>query len=289
MSSLRAAPPGRSVRRMRRQYPADEGRRGNPAGGRPLAAHGARQGEPAVAWLDARAPRRRTARALLRAARDRRLRTASRSCPRCRTGSRSCAIRRPASARSPASPPASRWRRRARRSPPCAPSTPRSPTRRCWRRSSSALGEGTAAVPVSDDRPQPLFAAYRTGLAGLAAALLADGERRVSALGERAGARSVEPFELLVVDDVAAFDPGFASFLSFDNADAYDGALAVPQPLVTVTGGLAGPPDHPGLDDRPRAPRARRRRGAAARGRSARRRGDAALRGRRARAGDLTG
>jgi molybdopterin-guanine dinucleotide biosynthesis protein A len=106
----------------------------------------------------------------------------------------------------------------------------------------SAIGEGTAAVPVSADRPQPLFAAYRTGLAGLAAALLADGERRVSALGERAGARTVEPFELLVVDDVAAFDPGFASFLSFDNADAYDGALAVPQPLVTVTGGLAGPP-----------------------------------------------
>ena len=35
-----------------------------------------------------------------------------------------------------------------------------------------------------------------------------DGERRVSALGERAGARMVEPFELLVVDDVAAFDPG---------------------------------------------------------------------------------
>jgi hypothetical protein len=95
---------------------------------------------------------------------------------------------------------------------------------------------------VSDDRPQPLFAAYRTGLAGLAAAMLADGERRVSALGERAGARTVEPFELLVVDDVAAFDPGFASFLSFDSADAYDGALAVPQPLVKVTGGLAGPP-----------------------------------------------
>ena len=52
----------------------------------------------------------------------------------------------------------------------------------------------------------------------------------------------VEPFELLVVDDVAAFDPELASFLSFDDADAYDGALAVPQPLVSVTGGLAGPP-----------------------------------------------
>ena len=53
----------------------------------------------------------------------------------------------------------------------------------------------------------------------------------------------MEPFELLVVDDVAAFDPALASFLSFDDADAYDGALAVPQPLVRVTGGLAGPPE----------------------------------------------
>jgi molybdopterin-guanine dinucleotide biosynthesis protein A len=106
----------------------------------------------------------------------------------------------------------------------------------------SALGESPAAIPVKADRLQPLFAAYRTNLASLAVALLADGERRVSALGEHAGARSVEPFELLVVDDVAAFDPELASFLSFDNADAYDGALAVPQPLVTVTGGLAGPP-----------------------------------------------
>jgi hypothetical protein len=51
----------------------------------------------------------------------------------------------------------------------------------------------------------------------------------------------VEPFELLVVDDVAAFDPELASFLSFDDADAYAGALALPQPLVRVTGGLAGP------------------------------------------------
>ncbi len=105
-----------------------------------------------------------------------------------------------------------------------------------------ALGEGPAVVPLCDDRPQPLFAVYRTALAGLAAALVADGERRAVVLGERAGARMVEPFELLVVDDVAAFDPDLASFRSFDDADSYDGALALPQPLVTVTGGLAGPP-----------------------------------------------
>ncbi len=104
-----------------------------------------------------------------------------------------------------------------------------------------ALGTAPAVVPVSEGRPQPLFAVYRTELAFLGAALVADGERRAAQLGERAGARLVEPFELLVVDDIAEFDPGLASFLSFDTHDAYDGALAVPQPLVRVTGGLAGP------------------------------------------------
>jgi molybdopterin-guanine dinucleotide biosynthesis protein A len=106
-----------------------------------------------------------------------------------------------------------------------------------------ALGTAPAVVPVSDGRPQPLFAVYRTELAFLAAALVADGERRAAQLGERAGARLVEPFELLVVDDVAAFDPAFASFVSVDHIDAYEGALALPQPLVRVTGGLAGPPE----------------------------------------------
>jgi hypothetical protein len=44
-----------------------------------------------------------------------------------------------------------------------------------------------------------------------------------------------------VVDDIAAFDPGLDSLLSFDDPQAYDRALALPQPLVTVTGDLAGP------------------------------------------------
>jgi molybdopterin-guanine dinucleotide biosynthesis protein A len=107
----------------------------------------------------------------------------------------------------------------------------------------SAIGSAPAVVPLSDARPQPLFAVYRTELAFLAAALVADGERRAAQLGERAGARVVEPFELLVVDDVAAFDPSFASFRSFDAPAAYDSALALPQPLVRVEGGLAGPPE----------------------------------------------
>jgi molybdopterin-guanine dinucleotide biosynthesis protein A len=104
-----------------------------------------------------------------------------------------------------------------------------------------ALGSSPAVVPFGGGRLQPLFAVYRTELASLAAELVAAGELRAAALGERAGARIVEPFELLVVDDIAAFDPDLASFLSFDEAAAYAGALALPQPLVTVTGDLTGP------------------------------------------------
>lgn len=104
-----------------------------------------------------------------------------------------------------------------------------------------ALGTAAAVVPLADELPQPLFAVYRTELALLAAALVADGERRASALAERSGARMIEPFELLVVDDIAAFDPAFASFTSLDDAEAYERALAAPPPLVTVAGELAGP------------------------------------------------
>ena len=115
-------------------------------------------------------------------------------------------------------------------------------------------------MPLGGARPQPLFAVYRTELAFLAAALVADGERRAAELGERAGARVVEPFELLVVDDVAAFDPsGSPRSRASTTPDAYDGALAFPQPLVTVTGGLAGPPELACLDGRQRAAPAARR------------------------------
>jgi molybdenum cofactor guanylyltransferase len=102
------------------------------------------------------------------------------------------------------------------------------------------LGDEPAVVPHSEGRPQPLFAVYRTELADLAAELVADGERRASALGERAGAVSLERGELLALGDVAALDAGLASFASIDDAEAYNAALALPEPLVSVIeqGGL---------------------------------------------------
>ena len=102
-----------------------------------------------------------------------------------------------------------------------------------------ALGDAPAAVPRSEGRPQPLFAVYRSELAQLAAELLASGERRVAALGERGGALIVEREDLLALPGVAALDPGLASLLSLDDAGAYARALAAPEPLVRVSG-LAG-------------------------------------------------
>ncbi len=163
-------------------------------------------------------------------------------------------------------------RRRARRRGParggrCGLRRRRSarPPRRAGWRCSARSATSPAVVPLANGVPQPLFAVYRTELAFLAAALVADGERRAAALGERSGARAVEPFELLVVDDIAAFDPGLASFLE----------LRRPRRLRRRARGAAAARDGHGrsrrparaarLDRRPRAAPAARRRGAAAR------------------------
>jgi molybdenum cofactor guanylyltransferase len=100
----------------------------------------------------------------------------------------------------------------------------------------AALGSAPAVVPRSEGRPQPLFAVYRCELAGLASSLLAEGERRAAALGERAGALVLERADLLADEGVAAFDPELASLLSLDDVAAYERALALPEPLVRVDG-----------------------------------------------------
>ena len=147
-----------------------------------------------------------------------------------------------------------------------------------------ALGTSPAVLPLGGQRPQPLFAVYRTELAFLAAALVADGERRAASLGERWGARVVEPFELLVVDDIAAFDPGLASLLSFDHPRSVRSRARVAAAARDRHGRPRRAARVAGLHRRAcTAPAARRRRAAARRRRPGRRR-DAALRGRRPRA-----
>jgi molybdenum cofactor guanylyltransferase len=99
-----------------------------------------------------------------------------------------------------------------------------------------ALGEAPAVLPHSEGRPQPLLAVYRSELGQLAAELLASGERRAAALGERAGALALVRADLLALPGVAAFDPELASLLSLDDAGAYARALEAPEPLVGVSG-----------------------------------------------------
>ena len=196
-----------------------EGRRRNPAGGRPLAAHGARQGEPAAGTA-------------------RRSRAARRACSRAAAEPPVIVVCAPDQelpplpdwvevVRDPEPGPraARRARRRARRRGPArrrsrrsAPSTRRSPTRPCMAALLGALGTAPAVVPLATtgrSRSSPSTAPSWRSSRRRSSPTASGGRRRSASAPGRA---LVEPFELLVVDDVAAFDPGLASFLSFDDA-----------------------------------------------------------------------
>jgi molybdenum cofactor guanylyltransferase len=181
-----------------------------------------------VARLDVRAPRGRAARALRRGAGDRRLRARPGTSTLARLGGGLGPLAGLATGLAVASS-------RAPLAAVCAVDAPLAHPA-VLEALLDRLGSAPAAVPRSQGRPQPLFAVYRSELAQLAAELLAAGERRAASLGERAGALFVERAELLAVPAVAAFDPELASFLSLDDAHAYAGALAAPEPLVRVAG-----------------------------------------------------
>jgi molybdenum cofactor guanylyltransferase len=75
------------------------------------------------------------------------------------------------------------------------------------------------AVSVWEGREQPLVAAYRRGVAEIAADLLAAGERRTLALLERARLTRVAG------SDLAAADPTGQSFFDVDTPEEYARAL----------------------------------------------------------------
>jgi molybdopterin-guanine dinucleotide biosynthesis protein A len=76
------------------------------------------------------------------------------------------------------------------------------------------------AVVVSAGVPQPLLAVYRKGVATIATAMLASGERRAARLVELA--RLVEVSE----EDLLAIDPAGLSLFDVDTPQAYREALA---------------------------------------------------------------
>lgn len=104
---------------------------------------------------------------------------------------------------------------------------------RCALRAMGAPGTD-AALPVIAGRRQPLAAAYRTGLAAAATALVR--ERRLSVTSLLDGARVVEldPVALLEDPVLAAHDPLLESATDCDTPARYAELRRRPAPLVSI-------------------------------------------------------
>ncbi|QNG55791.1 NTP transferase domain-containing protein [Pseudonocardia petroleophila] len=88
------------------------------------------------------------------------------------------------------------------------------------------------ALPHARGFRQPLAAAYRTSLAPLIAALLADGKRRPGMLYDRCAVAVLDDGTLLADPDLARLDPDLDSLTNVNAPDDYAAALAVPAPIV---------------------------------------------------------
>jgi molybdopterin-guanine dinucleotide biosynthesis protein A len=107
--------------------------------------------------------------------------------------------------------------------------------------------EVDVALPHARGHHQPLAAAYRTALAPLVTALLADGRRTPADLFERCAVRHLDEAALLRDAALAAADPALDSLVNVNDPAAYRAARARPAPQVTVEvdGMLTAPDGHP--------------------------------------------
>lgn len=110
------------------------------------------------------------------------------------------------------------------------------------RRVGRALDAADVALPVVGGFRQPLAAAYRTGLAGRARALLAEDRGRASFLMEGSAVQVLDEAALLADARLRAADPELRSVLGVNNPAAYAEARGRPAPEVVVQlfGALAG-------------------------------------------------
>ena len=107
----------------------------------------------------------------------------------------------------------------------------------------AAVGaDDDAAVPVAHGRPHPLAAAYRVALLPVVDELLGNGERRAGALLDHVRARFLSETVLLATGGLREVDPELAALRNVNTPGAYDAAVAVGPPRVTVelVGGDAG-------------------------------------------------
>jgi molybdopterin-guanine dinucleotide biosynthesis protein A len=90
------------------------------------------------------------------------------------------------------------------------------------------------ALPVARGYPQPLAAAYRTALAGLAAGLVAGERLRPAFLFRECAVTRLDDAALLADPALAALDPGLDSLLNVNTPAEYEAARQRQPPEVTV-------------------------------------------------------
>jgi len=95
-------------------------------------------------------------------------------------------------------------------------------------------GGPDVALPVARGYPQPLAAAYRAGLAGLAERLVREGRLRPAFLFAECVVTRLDDAELLTDPVLAALDPGLDSVLNVNTPEEYASARERPAPEVTV-------------------------------------------------------
>ena len=100
-------------------------------------------------------------------------------------------------------------------------------------------GDVDVVLPVARGYRQPLAAAYRTRLAGLAAELLSQGKRKPGMLYERCVVRQLDDAALLADPVLARHDPGLDSVVNVNDQDDYAAARAQEPPEILVQSGGA--------------------------------------------------
>ena len=100
--------------------------------------------------------------------------------------------------------------------------------------SADGLDGPDVALPVARGYPQPLAAAYRTGLAGLAERLVKDDRLRPAFLFAECNVTRLDDTQLLADPVLAALDPDLDSVLNVNTPEDYAQARRRPAPEVTV-------------------------------------------------------
>jgi molybdenum cofactor guanylyltransferase len=103
------------------------------------------------------------------------------------------------------------------------------------RRVLRAVGDGAdVGLPVARGYPQPLAAAYRTGLAPVAERLVQEGRLRPAFLFEQCAVTRLDEAALRSDPVLAALDPELDSVVNVNEPGEYQAARARPAPEVTI-------------------------------------------------------